>query len=307
MNEKDHFGMRKKSKIPISAIREDGVLTAHNLVPTELIKKIQEDLENQVRLKHGFSINTHRVAADDPKRLNGINSIMENLNNSDNVKELTAILQKYINSIYDNVRWTPLRKCYCLVNFPSNSTDWNIPHSSWHSDEPFVDNVLEPWSLFAFIFLDHVSIDMGATLTVTGSHLRAGEIVTQKGEVAKASLINAFSSTNTGLLDQPSKTKILPINTFLEELKESNEWFFALTNTSGSPSERIDRFMKQESDHQDYKHRVQALTGQPGDIIFLDPRSLHTGSVNISNFSRQVIRIDFKRMTPDSNLELMRD
>ncbi|WP_351090006.1 phytanoyl-CoA dioxygenase family protein, partial [Shewanella sp. S1-49-MNA-CIBAN-0167] len=78
-----------------------------------------------------------------------------------------------IDHVFGAHAWRPLDLWYSLLSFPGSETVWNVPHKSWHSDEPIVVGDAEPWSLFVFVFLDDVNADMGATTVVSGSHRRA--------------------------------------------------------------------------------------------------------------------------------------
>jgi ectoine hydroxylase-related dioxygenase (phytanoyl-CoA dioxygenase family) len=219
---------------------------------------------------------------------------MRDLKASGKFDEIERAIQPAIDNVFGTHAWRPLDLWYSLLSFSGSETVWNVPHKSWHSDEPCVVGDVEPWSLFVFVFLDDVSADMGATTVVSGSHRRIASLAKTLGTPNNEALINAFESVNSGLFENPKDVTLLPMDQVLEPLIQEDPWFQALVN-EGSPDKRIQRFIDEGSTQNGIEQKVVPLTGTAGDIIVFDPRCLHTFSANVSNFPRQVLRLDFRR------------
>jgi len=218
------------------------------------------------------------------RRLSGMNPIMKTLTDAGELSTLQASIQQAFDETFGKNKWEPSSIWYSLLNFPGNQTEWNVPHKSWHADEPIVVGDSEPWTIFTFVFLDTVDHGGGSTTAVTGSHRRAEQLAEKIG-TRDEMLIKAFESTNSGLVD-PKTVRALAPTEIVRNLAKEDAWFRNLI-TEGAPN-------SPESDHS-----VVELTGDPGDLILLDPRCLHSGSDNISDRPREVIRIDFKRVSPN--------
>ena len=219
---------------------------------------------------------------------------MRDLKASGKFDDIERAIKPAIDNVFGAHAWRPLDLWYSLLSFPGSETVWNVPHKSWHSDEPIVVGDANSWSLFVFVFLDDVSADMGATTVVSGSHRCAESLAKALGTSNNEALINAFESVNSGLFENPKDVTLLPMDQVLEPLIQEDPWFHELVN-EGSPDKRIQQFMEEGSTHNGIEQKVVPLTGAAGDIIVFDPRCLHTFSANISNLPRQILRLDFRR------------
>ncbi|WP_339718827.1 phytanoyl-CoA dioxygenase family protein [Marinomonas primoryensis] len=280
-----------------------GVLKLSNVIDIEKVVDVRTHFWHEINRKFGINIDepsTWFSNANNPvgntraKRLNGMGSIMRDLKASGKLDEIEHAIQPAIDHVFGAHAWRPLDLWYSLLSFPGSETVWNVPHQSWHNDEPTVVGDAEPWSLFVFVFLDDVSADMGATTVVSGSHRRIASLAKVLGTSNNEALINAFESVNSGLFENPKDVTLLPMDQVLEPLIQEDPWFQALVN-EGSPDKRIQRFIEEGSTHNGIEQKVVPLTGVAGDIIVFDPRCLHTFSANISNLPRQVLRLDFRR------------
>src|SRR6478609_5573254 len=65
-------------------------------------------------------------------------------------------------------RTTPRHWGQALVTFPGPGPG-SLPRTGWHCDYPFWFPAAETWGAFAFLFLDDVGPDGGATLALEGS------------------------------------------------------------------------------------------------------------------------------------------
>jgi ectoine hydroxylase-related dioxygenase (phytanoyl-CoA dioxygenase family) len=283
--------------------RKKGVLQLSNVIDVEMLADVQTHLWQEV--ERNFSINidepsTWFTNASNPvgdaraKRLNGMGSIMRELKASGKLDKVESAIQSAIDKVFGAHSWQPLDLWYSLLSFPGSESVWNVPHKSWHNDEPTVVEDAEPWSLFVFVFLDNVTADMGSTTVVSGSHRRAERLATALGTSNNAALINAFESVNSGLFENPEDVTLLPMDQVLDPLIQEDPWFQELVK-EGSPDQRIQRFIEEGSSLHGIEQKVVTLTGAAGDIIVFDPRCLHTFSANVSNLPRQVLRLDFRR------------
>ncbi|WP_137168974.1 phytanoyl-CoA dioxygenase family protein [Marinomonas sp. FW-1] len=280
-----------------------GVLKLSNVIDVKKVADVQTHLWHEVNRKFGINIDdpsTWFSNASNPvgdaraKRLNGMGSIMRELKDSGQLDEIESEIQSSLDQVFGTHTWRPLDLWYSLLSFPGSESVWNVPHKSWHSDEPSVVGDAKPWSLFVFVFLDDVSADMGATTVISGSHRRAERLAKTLGTSNNEELINAFSSVNSGLFERPQNVTLLPMDQVLDPLVQEDPWFQELVQ-EGSPDQRIQRFIEEGSSLHDIEQKVVTLTGAAGDIIVFDPRCLHTFSANVSNLPRQVLRLDFRR------------
>ncbi|UTV99903.1 phytanoyl-CoA dioxygenase family protein [Marinomonas rhizomae] len=280
-----------------------GVLKLSNVIDVEKVADVQTHLWQEVDRKFGIHIdepNTWFSNANNPvgdaraKRLNGVGSIMRDLKASGKLDDIERAIQLVIDQVFGADTWRPLDLWYSLLSFPGSESVWNVPHKSWHCDEPCVVGDAEPWSLFVFVLLDNVTTDMGATTVISGSHRRAERLAKTLGTSNNEALINAFESVNSGLFDNPNDVTLLPMDQVLDPLIQEDPWFQELVQ-EGSPDQRIQRFIKEGSSLHNIEQKVVTLTGIAGDIIVFDPRCLHTFSANVSNLPRQVLRLDFRR------------
>ena len=163
-----------------------------------------------------------------------------------------------------------------------------------------------PWSIFAFVFLDRVERDTGATLAITGSH-RRGELIAAESGVTNGREVRAFDHVNSGLFPDPEAIRLLPVGDLLPTLKETDEWFGDLVarefeidgdQVDDKDHERVQRFMEQGTTNEGITSHVLDLSAEAGDVILFDPRCLHSGSANVSDRPRQVLRLDFRRCAP---------
>lgn len=129
-----------------------------------------------------------------------------------------------------------------------NATAWTLPHKHWHVDFPRlpVDGVP---GVQIFALLDVVAPQGGGTLAVTGSHR----------------LLNTGSRMNSADL-----RKTLNKETYFREL---------MSNHNNERGERS-HFLFQVGRVGDVELQVVEMTGDPGDVYFMDMRVLHTIAPN---------------------------
>lgn len=280
-----------------------GVLKLNNVIDVEKVADVQAHFWQEVNRKFGIQLDepsTWFSNANNPvgdaraKRLNGMGSIMRELKASGKLDDVERAIQSVIDQVFVANAWRPLDLWYSLLSFPGSESAWNVPHKSWHSDEPCVVGDAQPWSIFVFVFLDTVTVDMGPTTVIAGSHRRAARLAKTLGTSNNEAFINAFESVNSGLFKNPNDVTLLPMDQVLDPLVQEDPWFQALLQ-EGSPDQRIQRFLEEGNTLHGIEQKAIPLTGAAGDIIVMDPRCLHTFSANVSNLPRQVLRLDFRR------------
>jgi ectoine hydroxylase-related dioxygenase (phytanoyl-CoA dioxygenase family) len=126
-----------------------------------------------------------------------------------------------------------------------NATTWTLPHQNWHVDRPRLPEGGVP-GVQIFAILERVEAGGGGTLAVMGSHRLLNEGV-------------RMSSTDL--------RKKLKREAYFSELM------------SNSTDDRM-RFLNEIGHVGDVELKVAEMTGEPGDVYFMDMRVLHTISPN---------------------------
>lgn len=283
--------------------QEQGVVKLFDVIDPQKIAALRRCFWQAVQHKFAIALDdssswftnaSNPVGGSRAKRLNGMGSVMRELKASGKFDDLERTMTTVIDHVYGAGVWRPLDNWYSLLSFPGSETVWDVPHESWHNDEPIVVGDSNPWSLFVFVFLDDVSVDMGATTVVSGSHRRAEQLADKIGTSNNEDLVNAFDAVNSGLIKDPKSVRLLPTDHIVESLTKEDAWLQELV-TKGTPEQRISTFLQAGSTYNGIEQKVVPLTGAAGDIVILNPRCLHTFSANISALPRQVIRLDFRR------------
>jgi len=182
---------------------------------------------------------------------------------------LAAHLARTVDAIFGANRWYPATGAWrgvALPNLPGAAGAWQVPHQHWHFDEaPSIR--ARPWSLGAFVFLDRVVAGGGTTLVMTGS---ARRLRAHAAELAPDRDLTLEEST-TGL------ARVEP-------------WVRELLDPDYRPDRRR-RFLDEGCVSRDVPLRIVELVGEPGDVVFMDPRSLHAPSANASAHARLVVKM----------------
>ncbi|MEO9274421.1 phytanoyl-CoA dioxygenase family protein [Marinomonas sp. 5E14-1] len=295
--------MESTSICQLETFQKTGFLKLSNIIDEESITTLRGQFWREISNTFGISLSdpsawfhnpSNPVGGSGAKRLNGMGPMMRDLKASGKFDKIEAMMQSAIDPIFVDNTWRPLDLWYSLLSFPGSEAKWNVPHKSWHCDEPIVVGDSNPWSLFVFLLLDDVSVDMGPTTVVSGSHRRAEQLAERIASSNQEAAIKAFDSVNNGLIDDPKNTRLLTTDNVLEPLKQEDPWMKALV-TEGTPEQRIQQFVQEGDSYHGIGQKVVSLTGSAGDIILLNPRCLHSTSANISSLPRQIIRLDFRR------------
>lgn len=135
-----------------------------------------------------------------------------------------------------------------------NADSWVVPHMSWHLDAPRLPDWGTP-GVQIFTFLDTVAPTGGGTLVVSGSHhlLNGSERISSK-EVKRR------------LKREP--------------------YFRDLLSDSTTDRERL---LHESGFCEDIELQVVELSGEPGDVYFVDLRVLHAGAPNATSTPRVML------------------
>lgn len=180
-----------------------------------------------------------------------------------------------------------------FMNFPNVCGSWTVP-ASWHSDFP--QDPADPTAkvLYAFAFLENLQPGGGATMILQGASLRA-----QAEDMQHC--------TGAGITIAETRSELL-----METLAETDPWFKELfgplaggSKNSGNykhlcaketSERRVRSFMSDEILSGGVPMKVVELIGDAGDIVFWDPRCLHSPSNNRNSCPRIAIRFRLDRV-----------
>lgn len=184
---------------------------------------------------------------------------------------LAAALGRTVDEVFGAGVWAPVAEQHgglAAPNFPIRAVAWNVPDAAWHVDEPTTAGQPRGWGVLGFVFLDEVEPGGGATVVIAGSHRRLGQLAAAR----------AAGST------------LLTTEDAIAALSHAEPWFADLFGP-GDAGARRDRFMREPYVSRGIPLRVVELTGQPGDVVLMDPRCLHTVSANVSHRARLTMRM----------------
>ena len=190
---------------------------------------------------------------------------------------LPEALARAADEVFGRGVWEPVADQHgglAAPNFPIAGR-WRAPHAAWHVDEPTAAGRGEPWGLLGFVFLDAVAPGGGATVAVAGSPRRLGRLADAR---AAAGLLPS------GLLTTPDALAALA----------AEPWFAALFEDGEGEARR--RALDGGCVSDGVALRIVELTGEPGDVVFMDPRALHTVSANVSERARLTMRMVCSRV-----------
>lgn len=126
-----------------------------------------------------------------------------------------------------------------------NATTWTVPYQNWHLDQPRLpEGGVTGVQIFAI--LDRVEAGGGGTVAVAGSHRLLNEGVRMSSADLRKKLMQ---------------------EAYFSELM------------SNSPGDRM-RFLNETGQVGDVELKVVEMTGEPGDMYFVDMRVLHAFAAN---------------------------
>ncbi len=185
---------------------------------------------------------------------------------------LDAALQRAVDDVFGQGAWAPVEGQGGLAapNLPIADRAWNVPHTSWHVDEPTAADQASAWGLLGFAFLDDVEPGGGATVAIAGSQRRLRALAIELGKA------------------------VLTTEDAVAALARREPWFADLF-APGDPDDRRRRFMREGCLSGGVPLRLVELVGRAGDITLMDPRCLHTVSANVGRHARLTMRLTCAR------------
>jgi hypothetical protein len=148
--------------------------------------------------------------------------------------------------------WRPPREWGLpLVTFPQPGTPWRVPATGWHVDShgPDYDGVT------VFTFLDTVTGCGGGTVVLEASHRLVNDHVAATGTCRPADIRTALAA--------------------------AHPWLGEVWSGHGSTGD--------EAVLDGVRTVVRELTGGPGDVVLMHPRTLHTAAPNTGDAARLML------------------
>lgn len=145
-----------------------------------------------------------------------------------------------------------------IPNLPVADATWSPCALAWHVDEPTPPGPAPGDIVLAYAFLDRVEAGGGGTVVLAGSHRRLAQLADERG--APIGYDDATAS-----------------------LAAAEPWFATLLREPAAAAPSCESAGVA-------LHLVE-LTGEPGEIVLLHPRCLHTIAANVSSRPRLVMRL----------------
>ena len=146
-----------------------------------------------------------------------------------------------------------------MPNRPCPEVSWTACAEAWHVDEPTPPGQNPSDVLLGFVLLDRVEPNGGATVVLAGSHRRMAVL---------ADALDASVTTDVALA----------------RLAEEEPWFAELIQAHKQTPQPT-------CASAGIGLRIQPLEGEAGDVVFMNPRCLHTTSANTSSRPRLLMRM----------------
>jgi hypothetical protein len=174
---------------------------------------------------------------------------------------------------HDEAAWGP-----ALVTFPEPGP-WVVPHKVWHLDLPGRGDPDRQHVVRLFGYVSDVVPGGGGTLVVEGSH----ELVRRM--VAAAPGRDAGSSSEVR-----------------KRLVAEHPWFRALCSEAGKAGAggRVRQFMTDGDEIDGVRVRVAELTADAGDVVVMQPWTMHNFSMNCADEPRFMVTHTIWRQEPST-------
>lgn len=140
-----------------------------------------------------------------------------------------------------------------LITFPATGSRWSVPTTGWHVDSYGPEHDLPGVTVFAF--LGPVVASGGGTVVLEASHRLVNRHITTTGTWRPADVRTALAAAHP----------------WLREV-----W------TGGRPA-------GDEAVLDDVRVAVRELTGDPGDVVLMHPRTMHAAAPNTSDRPRMML------------------
>ena len=152
-----------------------------------------------------------------------------------------------------------------LISFPVTDRPWTVPTDIWHTDYEFDQPMNQIAGLIVFSFLSDVAPSAGGTMVISGSH----------------QLARKFLESNT----EVNRTKMKDVR---KAFMVSDPWLESLSHFDNA-EDRIEKFMRFESNVGGTMVKVVELSGKPGDVVLGHPWLFHASSKNCGNHPRMML------------------
>lgn len=177
----------------------------------------------------------------------------------------SAAVREALDDLLGADRWRPPR-CWGtpLVTFPDRGRRWGVPVRDWHFDVPADRSASTAPGLNVFVYLDSVRAGGGGTVVVTASHLLAARLA--RGDAAA-----------------PIRSRDLR-----RELARLEPWLQGLFCADAWP-DRVRQFEAGCRTRDGIRLQGIELTGDAGDVVFMDLRVLHAAAPNVRDIPRLML------------------
>jgi hypothetical protein len=139
-----------------------------------------------------------------------------------------------------------------LVTFPNAQAAWTVPTTGWHVDSYGPEHDLP--GVTVFVFLAPVAVRGGGTVVVPGSHRLFNRHIATTGIWRSAEVRAALGA--------------------------EHPWLGGLWGDRAADPGRVARYLDEGAVIADTRFRVLELTGSPGDVVLMHPRTLHAAAPN---------------------------
>ncbi len=245
---------------------EWGFVKIEGLIPVEIVDPIREMVIERLR-RHGFWGSQGWLPPADAEAGKKLSITLKEISRSS--KSLRPILtDRVLAYASDLVSGHELKlsppitqflftapRSYVLNHDGRWNGEWEVPRSIWHLDMPR-SAAIGPPGPEMFTFLNRVEPKGGGTLVLAGSHRLLNEVEYLSSKGVKKKL-------------------------------KRHAYFQELTGKSGDDDRS--RFMEDVGHIDDVPVQVVELTGDPGDVYFVDLRLLHSIGANTSDQPRMMI------------------
>jgi hypothetical protein len=242
-----------------------GFVKIDALIPNEVVDPIREAVLDRLR-RHGFwGKEGWEAPADAEAEKNLRNTIKEISRSSKSLRPiLTERVLSYARNLVsgDEVEMSPpitqflftAPRSYVMNHDGRWNGKWEVPRSIWHLDMPRSRSIGPPGPEM-FTFLNKVEPKGGGTLILAGSHRLLNDVDYLSSKGVKRKL-------------------------------KRHAYFRELT---GKGDGDRSRFLEEIGDIDNVPVKVVELTGDPGDVYFVDLRLLHSLGANTSDQPRMMI------------------
>lgn len=142
-----------------------------------------------------------------------------------------------------------------MVTFPMPDETWDVPNAGWHFDTPFVpDDKSAAPGINVFVFADTVRPRGAGTVVLSGSH----------------HLVASYADAHQAMFGGLQHARELRAALSSDHACLRDLW------NRDDRSDRIQRFMVEGTEIDGVRLRVVELTGEPGEAVLMDARTLHT-------------------------------